>query len=290
MASDEQVQKTIADCLKLGNEQLTAAEIENPRLDVRLLLAEALSVDTSYLFGYPEKRLNDGQFGHFQAMINRRLKREPVSKIIGRKEFWSLEFKVSRDTLDPRPDSETLIEAVLESLVDKTEAIKILDLGTGTGCLLLTLLSELQGAKGLGIDISDRALAIAKDNAEALGLSDRVAFQLGNWCDGVKDSWDIIISNPPYIGEGEKKALSPEVLNYDPALALFAENNGMKDYQTFIPQAASILKNNGMLVVEAGHTQAEAINALMSDAGLMVYPAKKDLGGIARACIARKCI
>ncbi|WP_299380339.1 peptide chain release factor N(5)-glutamine methyltransferase [uncultured Kiloniella sp.] len=290
MASDEQVQKTIADCLKLGNEQLTAAEIENPRLDVRLLLAETLSVDTSYLFGYPEKLLNDGQFRHFQAMINRRLKREPVSKIIGRKEFWSLEFKVSRDTLDPRPDSETLIEAVLESLVDKTESIKILDLGTGTGCLLLTLLSELQAAKGLGIDISDKALAIAKDNAEALGLSDRVAFQLGNWCDGVKDGWDIIISNPPYIGEDEKKILSPEVLNYDPALALFAENNGMKDYQTFIPQAASILKNNGMLVVEAGHTQAEAINALMSDAGLMVYPAKKDLGGIARACIARKCI
>ncbi|WP_085907052.1 peptide chain release factor N(5)-glutamine methyltransferase [Kiloniella majae] len=290
MLSIEQNPKTIADCLLSGNEKLTAAGIDDPRLDVRLLLAEAISKETSYLFGYPEKVLSNEEIDRFQVMINKRLKREPVSKIIGRKEFWSLNFKVSRDTLDPRPDSETLIEAVLEGVSDTTQPIKILDLGTGTGCLLLALLSEFDAAQGLGIDISDKALAVAKGNATSLGLSSRVSFQAGNWCEGLESGWDIIISNPPYIGLDEKKALAPEVLNYDPDLALFAENNGMRDYQMLIPQAAVILNEGGMLVIEAGQGQADGINALMADAGLVISTPKKDLGGIHRACIGRKSI
>ncbi|KLN59474.1 hypothetical protein WH96_17640 [Kiloniella spongiae] len=282
--------KTIADCLQLGGAQLSAAGIDNARLDVRLLLAEAISKETSYLFGYPEKVLNDKEFDHFQSMIDKRLKHEPVSKIIGRKEFWSLNFRVSHDTLDPRPDSETLIEAVLESVPDTTKAIKILDLGTGTGCLLLALLSEFRAAQGLGVDISDKALAVAKENAVSLGLSDRVSFQAGDWCEGLVGDWDIIISNPPYIGFDEKMALSPEVLNYDPDLALFADNNGMKDYEDLIPQAEAILGEDGLLVIEAGQGQADGINALMSGAGLVIYPPKKDLGGISRACVGRKSI
>ncbi len=267
-----------------------AAGIDNPRLDVRLLLAEAISKETSYLFGYPEKILSNEELGHFQMMLNRRLKREPVSKIIGHKEFWSLNFKVSHDTLDPRPDSETLVEAVLENVSDTTQAIKILDLGTGTGCLLLALLSEFQAAQGLGIDISDKALAVAQENAVSLELSNRSVFQTGNWCEGLEHGWDIIISNPPYIGLDEKRTLSPEVLNYDPDLALFAEDNGMKDYQRLIPSAAAILNKNGLLVIEAGQGQAEGINTLMSDAGLVVSSPKKDLGGIPRACIGRKSV
>ncbi len=290
MASNAQNQKTVADCLRIGSEQLMAAGINNSRMDVRLLLAEAISKETSYLFGYPEKVLSDEEFHRFQVMLNKRVKREPVSKIIGRKEFWSLNFKVSRDTLDPRPDSETLIEAVLESVADTTRQIKILDLGTGTGCLLLALLSEFQTAQGLGIDISDKALAVAEENAVSLALSNRVAFQAGNWCEGLEHGWDIIISNPPYIGLDEKNALAPEVLNYDPDLALFAENKGMRDYQTLIPQAATILNEGGVLVIEAGQGQAEAINTLMRDAGLVVSAPKKDLGGIPRACIGRKSI
>ena len=155
---------------------------------------------------------------------------------------------------------------------------------------MLALLSEYRAAQGLGIDISDKALAVAEENAVALGLSSRAVFQAGNWCEGLEPGWDIIISNPPYIGSDEKNALAPEVLNYDPSTALFAENNGMQDYQTLIPQAAAILNVEGLLVIEAGQGQAEDINALMFDAGLIVSPPKKDLGGIARACVGRKSI
>ncbi|WP_421780046.1 peptide chain release factor N(5)-glutamine methyltransferase [Kiloniella litopenaei] len=290
MTSNGQNKKTIADCLMAGSEQLRNAGIDNSRLDVRLLLADAISKETSYLFGYPEKILSDEESSCFQMMLDKRIKREPVSKIIGRKEFWSLNFKVTRDTLDPRPDSETLIEAVLENVTDKARQIQILDLGTGTGCLLLALLSEYRAAQGLGIDISDKALAVAEENAVSLGLSSRAVFLAGNWCEGLEPGWDIIISNPPYIGSDEKNALAPEVLNYDPSMALFAENNGMQDYQTLIPQAAAILNVEGLLVIEAGQGQADDINALMFDAGLIVSPPKKDLGGIARACVGRKSI
>ncbi|WP_419905906.1 peptide chain release factor N(5)-glutamine methyltransferase [Kiloniella sp.] len=274
--------------MREGAERLSAADIDGARIDARLLLAEAINKDTSYLFGYPEKEVSSENWVSFQEMISRRIAREPVSRIVGCREFWSLNFNISPETLDPRPDSETLISATLELLEDKTQPLKILDLGTGSGCLLLALLSELPNATGLGVDINQAATEVAALNADNLSLGHRAQFQIGNWCEGLSNEWDIIISNPPYIGQHEKSELEPEVLDYDPPSALFADDKGMKDYRTLIPQAAMILRVGGLLVVEAGKGQSDEINSVMTDAKLVCKAAIKDLGGVKRACVASK--
>ena len=281
---------TIGWCLREGTARLNAAGIKGARLDARLLLAAAIGKDTSYLFGYPEVEPSRENWDSFQEMVSRRIAHEPVSRIVGHREFWSLDFKISPETLDPRPDSETLVSAVLDQISDATEALRILDLGTGSGCLLLALLSELPNTTGMGVDISEAAIKIAGMNASSLGLDQRAIFQTGNWCSGLLSGWDVIISNPPYIGKNEITELEPEVLNYDPPAALFAEEEGMKDYRDLIPQAASILKSGGLLVIEAGRGQAGQINQVMIEAGLRCELAVKDLGGIERACVAYKGI
>ncbi|MFD2206875.1 peptide chain release factor N(5)-glutamine methyltransferase [Kiloniella antarctica] len=281
---------TIGECLHQGVERLNKAGINGARLDARLLLAEAIEKDPSYLFGYPEKEVTKAERASFENMITRRTNREPVSRIVGYREFWSIKFYISSETLDPRPDSETLVEATLGLLEDKTIPLRILDLGTGSGCLLLALLSELPKSTGLGVDISAGAVAVAESNALSLGLTERASFQTGNWCEGLSGEWDIIISNPPYIGRHEISDLEPEVLEYDPAKALFAEENGLKDYRDLIPQAAKILKEQGFLVIEAGQGQSLEINDLMVSAELTCLPTIKDLAGIDRACFARKVI
>ncbi|MCZ4282150.1 peptide chain release factor N(5)-glutamine methyltransferase [Kiloniella laminariae] len=279
---------TVASCLQNALTRLQAAGIEGARLDVRILLATALGKEPSFILGYPEHPVNEADCARFDAMISRRVSREPVSRILGRREFWSLSFRISADTLDPRPDSETLISTVLERVSQAGKPVRILDLGTGTGCLLLTLLHELPEAIGVGVDLSPGAVEIASLNATDLGLSDRASFRVGDWCNGLGGDWDVIISNPPYIGEGEKADLEPEVLNYDPPMALFAGEDGMLDYRALIPQAVERLSPGGFLVIEAGIGQADQINQIMSDYGLICEAAGRDLGGIARACIARK--
>ncbi len=279
---------TIGACLREGVERLNLAGIDGARLDARLLLADAIGKETSYLFGYPEKEVSKENRVIFLDMLARRINREPVSRIVGYREFWSLSFQISPDTLDPRPDSETLVSATLDLVEGEIHPLRILDLGTGSGCLLLALLSDLPNATGLGVDISEAAIEVASTNALNLQLSQRASFQTGNWCEGLSGDWDIIISNPPYIGRHEIGQLEPEVLEYDPPKALFAEEKGMKDYRDLIPQAAKILKEGGLLVVEAGRGQSGEINRVMANAGLTCMPAIKDLGGIDRACIARK--
>ncbi|MEH6632602.1 MAG: peptide chain release factor N(5)-glutamine methyltransferase [Halopseudomonas aestusnigri] len=279
---------TIGACLHEGVERLNLAGIDSARLDARLLLADAIGKETSYLFGYPEKEVSEESRVVFLNMLSRRVKREPVSRIVGYREFWSLNFKISPDTLDPRPDSETLVSAALDLVEEKTLPLRILDLGTGSGCLLLALLSDLPNATGLGVDISEAAIEVASTNALNLELSQRTSFQTGNWCEGLSENWDVIISNPPYIGRHEIDELEPEVLEFDPPKALFAEEEGMKDYRDLIPQAAKILKEGGLLVIEAGRGQAGEIYHVMANAELTCMPAVKDLGGIDRACIARK--
>jgi release factor glutamine methyltransferase len=228
---------------------------DTPRLDAEVLLAHLLACSRSELL------LNQGRNidpEAFEKMVERRVCGEPVAHITGIREFWSLSLKVSPDVLIPRPDSETLIEVALKQCTNPPA--RILDLGTGSGALLLAALSEWPGATGLGIDASPGALAVARSNAEALGLADRAQMRAGNWGEGVAERFDLIFSNPPYIAETE--TLSSEVRDHEPASALFAGTDGLDDYRRIIPQLSGLMQPGALAVLEIGHTQGAAVLAL----------------------------
>ena len=205
----------IATALADAARRLDAGGIENPRGEARVLLSHTLGFGAEKMIGYPEYEIDDDGMLKFEAALSRRVRREPMSHVLGKREFWSLNFRVTPDTLDPRPDSETVVEAVLEHTKDRGARLRVLDLGTGTGCLLLAILSELPNAKGVGIDISPAALEVAKGNAKALGFHKRVEFELGQWGDGLDGDFDILVSNPPYIPTTELSRLAPEVARFE---------------------------------------------------------------------------
>lgn len=274
-----------------------------PELDARLLIGHALGLDRLQLMLQAERVLTDEEISHLHALINRRAAHEPVARIIGCREFWGLPFGLNEATLEPRPDSETLVEAILEDsgfriwdLADREKSPnpesripnpKILDLGTGTGCLLLALLHELPNATGVGIDVAPRAVTQARANAVQLGLDNRVIFQLGNWLDGMTDQFDVVISNPPYIARDEIPTLMPEVRGHDPLAALDGGTDGLEPYRQIIPQLRRVLKPGGLVAFEVGHTQAATVSALLREAGLTNITTHQDLGGIARCLLAR---
>ncbi len=208
------------DALRRGAVRLREAGVDSAARDARLLLAAATGQDQSRLLGFPERPLSAGELATYEAFLVRRARREPVSRILGRREFWSLDFAVTPDTLVPRPETEVLVEAVLACLPAPGAGLRILDLGSGSGCILLALLSELVEAEGLGVDASAAAVAAARGNAAALGLQDRAAFQVGDWAAGLEGRWQAIVSNPPYIVESEIEDLAPEVSRFDPRQAL----------------------------------------------------------------------
>ena len=238
---------------------------------------------------HSDSEIEDDAAEKIEAFKRRRLNREPVSKIIGTRGFWRLDFKVTQDVLDPRPDSETLIEEILKRKMDKTAALKILDLGTGSGCLALSLLSEYLNASALGADSSEKALQIARENAESNGLAARFKTVQADWNkSGWSDTFgtfDIVISNPPYIGDDEP--LDPEVALYDPKQALFAGADGLDAYRALFPVLGGLLAENGLAVFEFGKGQHEAVKALAEQNGLAFDGFGTDLGGIVR-CIALK--
>ncbi len=279
---------TASSALRIATERLAVARIEGARRDARLLLSAILPGGGSALLREPDQILSPSDFQKFETAIGRRERREPVSRVIGVREFWSLPFKITPDTLDPRPDSETLIEGILDWVDDRARPLKILDLGTGTGCLLLALLSELPAASGLGVDASENALLVARENAESLGFSSRVEFARHNWTAGVAGPWDIIVSNPPYISESDAEALEPEVANYDPRQALVAGEDGLRDYRILIPGAAELLGPSGLLALEVGRGQSGAVDSMMLASGLGSSWRKCDLSGIERGCFAVK--
>ena len=285
-ASPEPV--TAASALQAATHRLSAAGIEGARRDARLLLAEMLPGGASALLRDPEQILDRKLVQDFEAAVSRREQREPVSRVLGVREFWSLPFKITPDTLDPRPDSETLIEGILEWVEDKDGPLRILDLGTGTGCLLLALLSELPEARGLGVDISENALAVARENADRLELSGRADFVCRNWTTGLTGEWDVILSNPPYIRESDLAQLAPEVAQYDPVGALVSGVDGLRDYRILIPGAAELLKPSGLLGLEVGEGQARDVEALLLASGLQRPWRKRDLSGIERSCFCRQ--
>jgi release factor glutamine methyltransferase len=219
-------------------------------------------------------------------MVARRLGREPVSRILGRRGFWTLDLALGPATLDPRPDSETVVEAVLAALPEPRAPLRLLDFGTGSGCLLLALLVELPTATGLGIDRSLAALEIARANARAAGLAGRAAFVQADWGGPLAGRFEVIVTNPPYIPSGDIAGLQPEVADFDPRLALDGGDDGLDCYRALVPDIARLLAPGGVAALEVGRGQAAAVGAMLTAAGLESLGARRDLGGVERCVTA----
>ncbi len=266
-----------------ATETLRRGGVEAAAADARILLCAATGVGRLDLFTRSDAVVSGADADRFRAWIARRAKREPVSRILARREFRSLDFEVSLDTLDPRPDSETVVELALDMLGSRTDAPRILDLGTGTGCLLLSLLNEIPAATGVGTDISLRACAVARRNADRLGFSDRASFFEGNWAEPVHGTFDLVVSNPPYIAVAEKSSLEPEVAAFDPETALFGGEDGLDAYREIAEAGASLLAPGGTLVLEIGHRQEPTVRDLFRNAGYRQLARRYDLGGRPRS-------
>jgi len=281
--------QSVSEALAEGRARLRAAGIESAALDAELLLAEALGCERPALLLGGAQRLPGQEAAAYRAMLDRRARREPVARILGRREFWSLSFAVSDATLVPRPDSETLVEAALARLTPRERPWRLLDLGTGSGCLLISLLKELPAATGLGTDISSGALATARRNAESLGLGNRASFAEGDWLAAVlEERFDVVTSNPPYIESEEFETLMPEVAEYEPRVALDGGRDGLAAYRRLAAEAPARLRPGGWLLLEVGAGQAPAVEALLAEAGLEAAPARCDLGGCERVVGGRR--
>lgn len=276
---------TIGDLMANISRVLTGAGVPRPRLDARLILCHVLGVGPEVIMGYPERVVDGPTRSAVNRLVAERSRRKPLSHILGRREFWSLDLEVTPDVLTPRPDSETLIEVVLEARPDRQAPLSILDLGTGTGCLLLALLSEYPNASGLGVDISDAALRVARRNAEKVDLSHRVRFQNGDWCDGLDGPFDLVVCNPPYIRHDELPTLEPEVRLHEPLLALDGGADGLDCYRTILWQLPTVLAPDGLVILELGEGQAQAVSALAGERDFAVAANRDDLAGITRALV-----
>ncbi|MGO9818683.1 MAG: peptide chain release factor N(5)-glutamine methyltransferase [Acidocella sp.] len=258
--------------------RLKEAGIEEPRREARLILAAALGTNAAGLLA----RDSVAQAA-YEPLVARRVAREPLAYITGHKEFWGLDFLVSPATLIPRPDTETLVEAVLDSgLRPRT----VLDLGTGTGCLLLAVLHEFPAAFGVGVDLNPEAAALARRNAEHLGLATRAAFLAGSWAEALEAKFDLVLSNPPYIESAEIPCLMPEVADYEPGRALDGGTDGLDAYKAIIAAMPRILSENGLAVLELGAGQAPSIALLAEGAGF-ACATRRDLAGIERTALIR---
>lgn len=266
--------------LTLITRHLAAAGIEEPRREARILLAASQGVSASGLLA-----LDEVDEAKFTPLLRRREAREPMAYILGRREFWGLNFAVSPVTLIPRPDTESLIEAVLAAGVSPRT---VLDLGTGTGCLLLATLHEFPQAFGVGVDLSRQAAALARANAVALGMADRSAFLAGNWAEALAQNFDLVLSNPPYIEAAQVAGLMPEVARYEPLSALEGGADGLDAYRAIIAALPRLLAPNGLAVLELGAGQAISVTALAAAAGFSCTT-RQSLDGIERAAILTRC-
>jgi release factor glutamine methyltransferase len=262
------------------------ANLPTPELDARWLVAQAAGVQPNLIALDGGRELSAEAAVRIKIFIARRLAGEPVDRILGTREFWSLEFRLGPTTLSPRPDTETLVEACLAVLADRQAHYRLLDLGTGTGAILIALLTERPAATGVGIDLAPEAVTIARQNAEDNGVSNRAWFAEGNWTQGLEGPFDLIVSNPPYISAPDIAGLDREVRDYDPRLALDGGADGLDAYRTIIRGAPPLLIPRGILALELGIGQEDAVTALMQAAGFsMLGPARKDLGGVPRALL-----
>lgn len=273
----------IAQALKTGIDALKCSAIESAELDARLLLQHVLEYTPERLFLNLKSNINLREEKLYFELIFKRKNNEPLAKIIGKKSFWESSFYVNKHTLDPRPDSEVMISAAKKLLVNKKQNYRFLDLGTGSGCLILSLLHEFPSATAIATDISSEAIAVAQKNARALGFENRVTFVIQNWGDGIDEKFDFIISNPPYIPTEEIKTLSPDVKNYDPLSALDGGIDGFDHYKYLSSQILHLLKPNAYAILEFGYQQCEDIRKIFNS--YEIIDVLQDLSNIERAII-----
>jgi release factor glutamine methyltransferase len=269
--------------LAAATRRLSAAGIEGAARDARRLFADALGVAADRVTLVLPEAVAPTALAAFEAAVARRLAREPVSQITGTRDFFGLSFRVTRDTLDPRPETELLVAAALER-----PFVKMLDLGTGTGCILLSCLAGMPFAAGTGTDASEAALAVARENAERLGLASRARFLRADWFGGVSGRFDLIVSNPPYLAEAEIAGLAPEVRDWEPRDALTPGGDGLGAYRAIAAGAGARLMAGGRLIVEIGPTQAGAVAELLVAQGFPEPEVRRDLDGRDRVVIAIK--
>ncbi len=280
---------TRAVMLRQVRDRLAAGGVDEPEADARALLLEATGLAPLDLITGAGDALDEGAAARLEGLVVRRLAGEPVGRIRGQRLFWGLPIRLSVGTLEPRHDSEALIEeALLRFKTRRGEALRVLDLGTGSGCLLLALLSEWPMARGLGIDLSDDAVRTASANAALNGLDGRSIFRTGSWTTAVSKAesragFDLVISNPPYIPAGEIAALAPEVRSHDPRLALDGGPDGLNAYRVIIPALAGLIAPGGGAVLEIGAGQEGDVSALAREAGFSRISTRRDLGGRVRA-------
>ena len=246
-----------------------------------------LGVDRATLLAENTRRLSAQEIARFEALLARRLERRPLAQVLGHREFWSLDFLVTEATLDPRPDSETLVSAVLTACGTRPPA-RLLDLGTGTGCLLLSLLTEWPGTWGLGLDRSPEAAKVAALNAHRLGLGARAAIVVADWSSALRGTFDVVVANPPYIPEGDLAGLAPEVAVFEPRTALVAGADGLDDYRRIVRTLPDLLAPGGLVALEVGSGQADAVAGLLSAQGLVVSATVRDLAMVERVVLAKK--
>ena len=279
--------KTRAQALAELRRTLNEAGFETAALDARLLLLTALGIpatDPRHASGYAPDAEESETLASF---TRRRLNHEPVARIVGIREFWGLPFRLSPETLVPRPDTETVVETALDLLPDRQAPLRIVDFGTGSGCILVALLHELPRATGLGIDLSPGALATARTNADENGVGGRCHFALSRWADAVSGPFDLIVSNPPYIASGVIPTLDEEVREHDPRLALDGGPDGLEPYRILLSEAGRLLAPGGLLAVEIGYDQAEELRSLAGSHGLEILRIAHDLSGNPR-CVAMR--
>jgi release factor glutamine methyltransferase len=260
--------------------------MESPEIDGRVLLCSALGIDHANLVRDPECPLGMGAL-RLSTFMARRLRREPVSRIIGHREFWQARFKIARDVLDPRPETETLIESVLGCAARHPgKNLRVLDLGTGSGAILCSLLQSLPGSSGVGVDISSAACAVARDNLVALGLAARGHIVCGSWADALGGCFDIIVSNPPYVASGAIAGLEPEVRDHDPRLALDGGKDGLVAYREIIQALPGLLTPGGVIALELGAGQHRSVVSLVREQFDIPIDVKLDLHGHKRVILA----
>jgi release factor glutamine methyltransferase len=267
---------------------LQQARIPSASLDARLLLEHVLGLSREQLLFVLENPLSATQAERYRLLIEQRAGRCPVAKLIGQREFWGMNFGVSSATLDPRPDSETLIESVLERITDRRAPLKLLDMGTGSGCLILSLLSELPNAQGTAVDICPQALEVATRNAATLGLASRAQFVYSDWGAQISGCFDVIVSNPPYIPTADIAELEPEVSKFEPKQALDGGADGLECYRAIMAWLPLALAPGGFAAFEIGMGQQRGLEEIVAQQGFAVVASKADLGGITRCLVVQR--
>ncbi|WP_137157168.1 peptide chain release factor N(5)-glutamine methyltransferase [Rhizobium sp. FKL33] len=272
---------TLGEIMARFRRALQDGGVEDAAAETRIIIGGMLDLDRAAMVARPERPVSNEDEARLDAMLKRRLAGEPPHRILGRREFFGREFRLSDATLEPRPDTEILVEAVLERLqTRRDEPLSIVDLGTGTGAILLSLLAELPLAKGVAVDLSDEALATARDNAEALGLLDRFEMRQGSWFEPLEGlHFDVIVSNPPYIPSSVIPTLDVEVREHDPMLALDGGEDGLDAYRAIAAGAGAQLAASGFVAVETGFDQRESVENIFRVQGFILLEARRDYGG-----------